>query len=58
MESFSVTDGELLHDLSRCKGCGRCVSVCPEDALTAEVEDVEAAIDEVTGRIAQLIDFE
>lgn len=58
MESFSMPNSEIVHDLSRCKGCGRCVSVCPEDALLPEVEDVDAAIAEVKGRIAQLIDFE
>jgi UDP-glucose 4-epimerase len=56
--AYTMQDAEIVHDLSRCKGCGRCVAVCPEDALLAEVEDVDAAVDEVTGRISQMIDFE
>lgn len=28
-----VTDGELVYDVSRCFGCGLCVSTCPTDAI-------------------------
>jgi UDP-glucose 4-epimerase len=56
--AFSIQDERLSHDPSRCKGCGRCVTVCPESAVAAEVEDLDAAIHEVTDRVSQLIDFE
>jgi len=29
----SMTDGEMLYDVSNCFGCGLCVSTCPTDAI-------------------------
>lgn len=37
-----------------CRGCGRCVSVCPSGAITLEVEDsayVEAAVRRISGAV-------
>jgi len=39
------------------KGCGRCVSVCPQDAVRAQIENVEEAIGELMGRIEGMIDI-
>jgi Pyruvate/2-oxoacid:ferredoxin oxidoreductase delta subunit len=57
MGAMALEDEVLHWDENRCKGCGRCVSVCPERALHAEVEDLDAAIDEVMGRITRIIDI-
>jgi ferredoxin len=57
MGALTIEKEELHWGENRCKGCGRCVSVCPEGALNAEVEDLDAAIDEVMGRITRIIDI-
>jgi Fe-S-cluster-containing hydrogenase component 2 len=57
MSALTIEKGELHWNENLCKGCGRCVSICPEGALNAEVEDLNAAIDEVMGRITQIIDI-
>jgi Pyruvate/2-oxoacid:ferredoxin oxidoreductase delta subunit len=44
-------------DFDRCKGCGRCVSVCPEQAIGIDVENVAAAIDELVTRIGRRIEL-
>jgi len=42
----------------KCKGCGRCVSLCPQHAVSAMVADVDAAVREMISRIESIIDFE
>ncbi len=58
MKTISLDDTGIHHDETRCKGCGRCASVCPEGATKTVVDNMDAAIDEVIGRISTLIDFE
>jgi ferredoxin len=57
MLAISIDGDRLLRDESRCKGCGRCVSVCPEKAVKAEVEDIDAAVEELVGRLEPMADF-
>ncbi|WP_372683907.1 4Fe-4S binding protein, partial [Desulfosarcina sp.] len=43
--NFIAMEGdEVVHDESKCKGCGRCVSVCPENAVRAQIDDVDEAV--------------
>ncbi len=54
--SFSVEG--VAWDSALCKGCGRCAAVCPEKAITIEVENIERAIDEITGRMRERVNIE
>ena len=58
MAAISVTDERIVRDYDNCKACGRCITVCPEDAITAEIDSVEKAVDELMGRVRGLVDFE
>ncbi len=57
MGARTLKDDGVLYDSDLCKGCGKCISVCPENAVSADVADIEASVDEVTGRIDSLIDY-
>lgn len=51
-------DRTVSWDGERCKGCGRCAEVCPRGAPRLSIEDMDAALEEVIGRIRDLIYFE
>jgi ferredoxin len=36
MEAIPPVNGNAVHDLERCIGCGLCVSTCPTKALSLE----------------------
>jgi Fe-S-cluster-containing hydrogenase component 2 len=38
VEALSFRGGRVVVD-ARCKGCGRCVNVCPTGALTLRMDD-------------------
>ena len=45
-------------DDQTCKGCGLCVSLCPEKAISVSIDSVDDAVAELQGRIRQRIDYE
>jgi len=53
-----LVEGKAVHSEVKCKGCGRCVSLCPQHAVSAIVADVDAAVREMINRIENIIDFE
>jgi len=57
MEAVSRSGGEIAIEDSKCKGCGRCVAVCQARALNVCIDDPDAAVSEIMGRIDSLIDF-
>ncbi|MBP7736469.1 MAG: 4Fe-4S binding protein [Spirochaetes bacterium] len=53
----TVNEGGAVIDRERCRGCGICATLCPEKAITATIDSVEEAIDELTGRISGIIQY-
>jgi ferredoxin len=41
-----------------CKGCGRCATVCPQKAVTVDINSIDDAIDDIMGRMKEIIDIE
>ena len=58
MDALEITDGQLVRNEQLCKGCGLCVSQCPEGAQTPSVENLEEALGELQDRIKSRIDYE
>jgi UDP-glucose 4-epimerase len=58
VRAYTRENGRVVHDPDRCKGCGWCVAICPHKAVTAAVEDIGAAADEVIGRIGKMIHYQ
>ena len=58
MHAISLRDGLIHHDESLCIGCGRCSVVCGQNAVTLTLEDGEAAVDDVLGRIRERVSVE
>ena len=57
MEALKLENGRISYDESRCRGCGVCMSVCPNKAVSAAVDDLQAAVYDLQGRISSLIDY-
>ncbi|HDP25342.1 MAG TPA: hypothetical protein ENN34_07840 [Deltaproteobacteria bacterium] len=57
VKAFTFQNGKALHDSEKCKGCGWCVTSCPQKALTVEIEDATAAVDEFLERIGGLVHY-
>lgn len=57
MMALELADSGIRHNALRCKGCGRCLTVCPEQAIGIDVEDVDAAVDELVTRIRRRIEL-
>lgn len=57
-KAITLWDGMIRHDEQKCIGCGRCSIVCPQRATTVIVEDIDAAINEVHGRIKERVNIE
>ena len=53
----SLAGGKALCDAATCKGCGRCITVCPTRAVSARVENLWNAVDDMQNRIGRLIDY-
>jgi len=56
MGALSMGEVISIND-DLCKGCGRCVALCPAGAMQARVDDLDAAVNELMGRIETLIDY-
>jgi len=57
MRAHSHSDGVHAFDETLCKGCGRCAVVCPEHAITIEVDNVDEAVEDILGRVRERIDI-
>jgi Pyruvate/2-oxoacid:ferredoxin oxidoreductase delta subunit len=57
VKAYTYENGRIVHNSLRCKGCGWCVSVCPHKAVAIEVADINAAVDEVLGRIGSFVNY-
>lgn len=55
INAISIDSGNIIHDMSLCKGCGKCISACPKEAIKAEIDNVDEAIEELTGRIERFV---
>lgn len=53
--AISIQDGAIVHADELCLGCGHCVSVCPVKATRLTIENPQAAVDEILGRIGQRV---
>ena len=53
----SLQDGRISYNAALCKGCGHCMTVCPSNAIHADVFDLEEAVADVHDRIDRLIDY-
>lgn len=58
MNALSIENGIIKRDERHCKGCGLCVSRCPEKAIYPSIDNLEEAIEELQNRIRKRIDFE
>jgi ferredoxin len=58
MHAIKLENGNIVHDESLCIGCGRCSTVCKGLATSIEIENSDAAIDEILGRIRQRVSVE
>lgn len=58
MGALTIRNGISVRDEAKCKGCGRCGSVCPNSAIDAHVNNIDAAVHEVMGRISRRIIYE
>jgi UDP-glucose 4-epimerase len=56
--ALAMGDGGIAWNESLCKGCGRCVTVCPVKAVSIVVDDMDRAIDDMKGRIRERVDIE
>lgn len=58
MGALRSENGSIVRDHDKCKGCGLCVSSCPEKAIRTSVRDMDEAIEELQTRIRHRIDYE
>ncbi len=57
MGALTMSAGKIIRDNGLCKGCGLCITACPNKAVSAAVDDLQAAVTELKGRIEALIDY-
>jgi Fe-S-cluster-containing hydrogenase component 2 len=58
MKAISLKDGIIVHDESKCIGCGRCSIVCHEKAVLVSLDNTTSAVDEIMGRIKSIVNVE
>jgi ferredoxin len=56
MDAIRLEDGRAVIGAS-CKGCGRCVDVCPHDAVELSIDD-ERFVDDSIDHISTLVDLD
>jgi Pyruvate/2-oxoacid:ferredoxin oxidoreductase delta subunit len=56
VDAIRMEGKQAVIDQNRCRGCGRCVDVCPLDAIDLTVPDT-TFVDASVGRIAPLVDL-
>jgi Fe-S-cluster-containing hydrogenase component 2 len=49
--ALSLQGGRAQIDEGGCKGCGRCVALCPDEVITVRVEDEERTLAQLVARI-------
>ncbi len=57
MGAITLRGEKIYRDNSLCKGCGLCISICPQNAISAEVEDIDEAVNEFMDRIGSIVDI-
>lgn len=55
VDAIRLADGHAVIDDAACRGCGRCVDVCPQQAIKLTVENT-TFVDLSVARIAPLVD--
>lgn len=50
--SMTMVDGKPQWNAETCKGCSSCAIHCPQKAITIEIEDVKAAVDDLLERLS------
>jgi ferredoxin len=56
VSAIAMNDGKALIG-NDCKGCGRCVEICPRDAITLKLEDEDKLLRQIEDRIRQVADI-
>ncbi|NWF96882.1 MAG: 4Fe-4S binding protein [Candidatus Thorarchaeota archaeon] len=56
VDAIRLVDGRAVIS-NACRGCGRCVDVCPEGAITLTIADPDA-IERAVGRVSAVVDVE
>ena len=51
---MELIDGKAINT-ERCVGCGRCVDVCPNGAITIEIDDA-SRVNEIIQKIESVVD--
>jgi UDP-glucose 4-epimerase len=54
VDAVRLVDGRAVIS-DACRGCGRCVDVCPQDAIEITIEDAQF-VERSIARIAPLVD--
>jgi len=56
VDAISMVDGKAVIS-TECRGCGRCVEVCPNDAIELTIDNKEFIGDSIT-RVSSVVDVE
>ncbi|MBI9047130.1 MAG: 4Fe-4S binding protein [Anaerolineaceae bacterium] len=56
VDAIQIQDGKAVIDQDQCRGCGRCVEICPQGAIEIEIQD-ENYFENAVRRIAPLADI-
>ena len=56
VQSIRLENGQAVIDDDSCRGCGRCIEVCPQHAIEITIDDPRFT-DETITRLASLVDI-
>lgn len=56
-KALKCKDMKIIRDLKKCKGCGRCIAVCPKNAVSVRVDNIDEAINDLAERIKPIADL-